>query len=168
MTRSSPLRSLFDRHSPVRPNSKILRRGAIGSLRQLDGRSAQGRLVRRLEGELLAHIGHEPSIAERLLVDQIVKLRLLLDALGERMMDGTFSDLDRRCFGAAHNAIRLALREIGLKPTAQAWWARPRRPRPRRVRMCGGRPAKNGPRNLSGGPRRLELREGYFDFVRRS
>jgi hypothetical protein len=120
MTRSSPLRSLFDRHSPVRPNSKILRRGAIGSLRQLDGRSAQGRLVRRLEGELLAHIGHEPSIVERLLVDQIVKLRLLLDALGEKMMNGSFSDLDRRCFGAAHNAIRLALREIGLKPTAQA------------------------------------------------
>ena len=151
MTGSSPLRSLFDRHSPVRPNSKILRRGAIGSLRQLDGRSAEGRLVRRLEGELLAHIGHEPSIAERLLVDQIVKLRLLLDALGEKMMNGSFTDLDRRCFGAAHNAIRLALREIGLKPTAQTNQpldlstylaslpatdravARPRRPRPRRV-----------------------------------
>ena len=35
-------------------------------------------------------------------------------------MNGNFTDLDRRCFGAAHNAIRLALREIGLKPTAQA------------------------------------------------
>ena len=29
--------------------------------------------------EFLAHSGHEPSIAERLLVDQIIKLRLLLD-----------------------------------------------------------------------------------------
>lgn len=118
MTGSSPLRSLFDRHSPVRPNSRILRRGAIGSLGKLDGRSAQGRLVRRLEGELLAHLGHEPSIAERLLIDQIVKLRLLLDALGEKMMNGSFTDLDRRCFGAAHNAMRLALREIGLKPAS--------------------------------------------------
>jgi len=111
-----PLPSLRDRRSPVRPHSRILTRGAIGSLRKLDGRSPEGRLVRRLEGELLAHLGHEPSVAERLLVDQIVKLRLLLDALGERMMEGTFTDLDRRCFGSAHNALRLALREIGLKP----------------------------------------------------
>jgi len=37
--------------------------------------------------------------------------------LGGKIMDGTFTDLDRRCFGAAHNAIRLALKEIGLKPT---------------------------------------------------
>ena len=117
MDNSSLLLGLDRRCSPVRPNSSILRRGAIGSLKKLDGRSAEGKLVRRLECELLAHIGHEPSVAERLLIDQIIKLRLLLDVLGGKIMDGTFTDLDRRCFGAAHNAIRLALKEIGLKPT---------------------------------------------------
>jgi len=57
-----------DRSQVVRPYSRIVDRGAICSLGGPDGR-AQGRMVRHLEADLIAHIGGELTIVQKLLIE---------------------------------------------------------------------------------------------------
>jgi len=99
------------------PYSRTLQRGAIGSI-AVDGRSERGRFIRALEKELVEHVGGKPSIAQRLLIDNIVRQRLQLDLLGERLASGAnWTPHDGRTFAALQNSFRLSLRELGLEPT---------------------------------------------------
>jgi hypothetical protein len=103
-------------HRSVGPYSRRLHRGAIGDL--YDGRSAEGRFVRHLEAELIAHVGGNPTITQRLLIDRLIKIRLQLDALDRKMADGEWTAHDGRTHGGLLNAFRLTARELGMKPAA--------------------------------------------------
>src|SRR5687767_5090242 len=100
----------------VGPYSKLLRRGAIGKL--ADGRSALGRLIRHLEAELVAHVGGSPTITQRLLIERLIKTRIQLDLLDEKLARGEWTGNDSRTYGGLLNAMRLTARELGLKPAA--------------------------------------------------
>lgn len=102
---------------PFGPYSRRLQRGAIGA--SLDGRSELGRFVRHLEAELVAHVGGAPSITQKLLIDRIIRTRLQLDALDEKLAAGSFAPHDQRTYGALLNAHRLGLRELGKPAKAQ-------------------------------------------------
>ena len=60
------------------------------------------------------------SIPQKLLIDRVIKLLLQLQAFDAKILAGVWTDLDRRTYGALLNHFRLALRELGLKGTAQA------------------------------------------------
>ena len=113
-----PKRSAAVTRSFVAPYSRRLHRGALGEL--LDGRTVEGRYVRELELELTKHLGGHLSIPQKLLVDRVIKLLLQLQAFDAKILAGQWTDLDRRTYGALLNHFRLALRELGLKGTAQA------------------------------------------------
>lgn len=98
------------------PYSRKLHRGAIGDA--IDGRSALGRFVRSLEAELTAHVGGKPSIVQRLLIDRIIRIRLQLDALDEKLAGGNWTPHDGRTHGGLMNAYRLTMRELGIKAVA--------------------------------------------------
>jgi hypothetical protein len=83
----------------------------------MDGRTEIGRFVRNLEAELIAHIGGAPSITQKLMIDRIIRTKLQLDSLDEKLAAGTFTPHDQRTYGALLNAHRLGLRELG-KPAA--------------------------------------------------
>ncbi|HEX3861080.1 MAG TPA: hypothetical protein VHY35_05255 [Stellaceae bacterium] len=100
----------------IGPYSRKLRRGAIGS--STDGRSAEGRFIRDLEAQLIAHVGGSPSIAQKLLIDRIIKTTMQVDALDAKLAEGTWTDHDSRTHGGLINRQRLLLREIGMKPAA--------------------------------------------------
>ena len=70
----------------IGPYSRRLRRGAIGGLIEIDGRSAEGRFVRHLEAEITAHVGGDPSIIQKLLIERLIKIRCQLDRLDESSM----------------------------------------------------------------------------------
>ncbi len=53
-----------DKRKILGPYSRTLRRGAIRD--NIDGRSIEGRLIRDLEAQLIAHLGGAPSIVQRL------------------------------------------------------------------------------------------------------
>jgi hypothetical protein len=120
--------SLADRPAPDRgstakrpgtgpgPYSRVLRRGAIGVA--ISGRSQLGRLVRDMERQLSDHVGGNPSITQRLLIDRAIKIRLQLDALDKKLAEGAWTAHDSRTYGGLLNAFRLALRELGLQPAA--------------------------------------------------
>jgi hypothetical protein len=103
-------------HRRLGPYSRRLHRGAIGEL--FDGRSAEGRFVRHLEAELVRHVGGDPSITQRLLIDRLIKIRLQLDALDAKLASGEWTPHDVRTHGGLTNGFRLVARELGLAPQA--------------------------------------------------
>jgi hypothetical protein len=104
----------------IRPYSRLFDRGVLAGS-AIDGRSVQGKYARNLEIELIQHVGGAPSIAQKLLIDQAIKIRLQLNALGEKLDSGEWTDHDRRTFGGLMNCFRLTLRDIGLKsPTTHS------------------------------------------------
>jgi hypothetical protein len=107
-------------HRKIRPYSRLFDRGVLAGS-AIDGRSVQGKYARNLEIELIQHVGGAPSIAQKLLIDQAIKIRLQLDALGEKLDSGAWTEHDRRTFGGLMNCFRLTLRDIGLKsPTTRS------------------------------------------------
>jgi hypothetical protein len=99
------------------PYCRALQRGSVGSV--IDGRSLQGRFLRRIEGELTAQLGGAPSFAQRLLIRRISRMMLRLDQFDSRLGAGTMTELDQKIYGALCNHVRLGLREIGVKPPEQ-------------------------------------------------
>lgn len=101
------------------PYSRAFRRGAIGS--SVDGRSAIGRLIRDMEFQLVAHVGGQPSVTQKLLIERMIKVRLQLDLLDAKLASGAWTPHDSRTYGGLLNAYRLTAREIGMdaKPPPQ-------------------------------------------------
>jgi hypothetical protein len=97
------------------PHCRALRRGVIGNA--IDGRSREGKFLRKCEAELLAQIGGEPSFAQRLLIRRIARAMLKLEMFDAKMSGGNWTDHDARTYGGLSNALRLMLRELGLKAT---------------------------------------------------
>ena len=96
------------------PYSKKLARGAIAYA--YDGRSEEGRFIRDLEKQLIQHVGGDPSIAQKLLIDRIIKTRIQLDMLDQKLLGPEWTDHDRRTFGALQNSFQRCLRQLGMQP----------------------------------------------------
>jgi hypothetical protein len=97
--------------------SRVLRRGVLGD--RLDGRSREGRFLLQCQRELVTHVGGEPSFTQRLLIRRAARAMLRLELLDEKLTGGTWTDHDARTFGGLTNALRLMLRELGLKSATQ-------------------------------------------------
>jgi hypothetical protein len=100
----------------IGPYSRKLRRGIIAD--NIDGRSTLGRFCRDLEAQLIAHVGGKPSIAQRLLIQRIIRGTVQLEAFDEKMLGGNWTDQDARNYHGLINRHRLLLREIGLEAAA--------------------------------------------------
>ena len=94
----------------------MLERGALGDT--LDGRSREGRFLRAIEGGARRGRRASLTIEERLLLRRVAKMLLQAELLDEKLARGEFTPHDVRVYGALNNAIRLGLREIGLKAKA--------------------------------------------------
>jgi hypothetical protein len=100
----------------VRPHSKALIRGSVGDT--IDGRSREGRYLRHCEVELTRHVGGNPSFVQKVLITRAARAMLRLQLLDEKMEAGSWTDHDARTFGGLNNALRLCLRELGVKAAA--------------------------------------------------
>ena len=65
------------------PHCRALRRGVIGDA--LDGRSREGRFLRKCEAELVARVGGSPSFAQTLLIRRIARATLKLEMFDAKM-----------------------------------------------------------------------------------
>ena len=65
---------------------------------------------------MLRQLGADPSFAQRLLVRRIARTALQLEIFDEKLATGAWSEHDSRVYGGLQNALRLALKEVGLKP----------------------------------------------------
>jgi len=98
----------------VGPFSRAITRGAIGA--SLNGRSPEGKFLRRVEAELIAQLGHEPSFSERLLLTRAARAALRLEIFDERLAaGGEITTSEGKVYGALNTTLRMAIRELGLK-----------------------------------------------------
>jgi hypothetical protein len=99
------------------PHCRALRRGVIGD--SVDGRSREGKFLRKCEAELVAQVGGAPSFAQKLLIRRIARAMLKLELFDAKMAGGNWTDHDARTYGGLSNSLRLMLRELGLRPGAE-------------------------------------------------
>ena len=95
----------------AKPQSRALRRGAVGDA--IDGRSADGRFLRRLEMELVAQIGGSPSFAHLVLIRQAARATLQLESLN-KTAGASWTEADARTFSALNQTLARSLETLGL------------------------------------------------------
>jgi hypothetical protein len=97
-------------------HTRPIKTGLWSDLRgvHVDGRSRLGKWMNHLRGELVTHVGGEPSIAESILIEQIV-IKTLKSHLYHTGLfkDKSFGSKDHAL--AVQNSIRLDLMALGLK-----------------------------------------------------
>ena len=97
----------------LKPDSRALGRGALGDA--IDGRSREGKFVRRIEAELLDQLGDNPSFAQLLLVRRAARAALKLELYDRKLAEGEVNSHDSRMYGGLSNNLRLLLREIAAQ-----------------------------------------------------
>ena len=97
------------------PHSRVLIRGSVGG--KVDGRSREGRFLRSFEHEIIKQLGASVTPAQRFIVRRAARAALRLELMDEELLQtGELSAYASRAYGALSNALRLNLRELGIKP----------------------------------------------------
>lgn len=86
------------------------------SLRKLDGRTREARLVRALRDELTAHVGGKPSVTQKIIIDQAVELRLRLALMEASGGEPEMSERNQVQYLAWHGCLVRCLTALGVKP----------------------------------------------------
>ena len=101
----------------VGPHCRALTRGSLGD--EFDGRSREGKFLRKCEAELTAQVGGSPSFGQKLLIRRIARNTLRLEAFDAKLEAGSWTSHDARTYGGLSNSLRLMLKELGLKAAVQ-------------------------------------------------
>jgi hypothetical protein len=104
--------------SGLGPYSRAIDRGAIGCL--VDGRSTEGRFLRKYEAMLIEHIGGNPSILQRALITRCARLALHLEMIDRKSLaEGrTITQHDATFYASWSNSLGRMLARLGLEPAA--------------------------------------------------
>jgi hypothetical protein len=97
----------------VGPHSRAFRNGAIGD--QFDGRSREGKFLRKFEAEMVEQLGGSPSFAQMSLIRRGARTLLQLELLDKKFSSGNWTVLDGNVQGGLANNFRLTMRELGIK-----------------------------------------------------
>lgn len=93
--------------------------GCTATLARLDGRTREGRLMRRVRSELTAHVGGRPSATQRMLIERSATLSLYVTMLDRKAMQGgAMTEHDSRTYLAWSNSLTRTLRELGVDRSA--------------------------------------------------
>jgi hypothetical protein len=98
---------------------------------QFDGRSREGRFVRKVEAEIVAQLGGTASFIQMSLIRRAARTMLQLELLDKKFSSGTWTQLDGHVQGGLANNLRLVFRELGVKapqPRKSTWRRTCRRP----------------------------------------
>jgi hypothetical protein len=101
----------------MKPYCNSLKRGSLGS--DIDGRSVEGKFLRRIEAELVEQVGGAPSFAQRLTIRRIARLMLQAELFDAKMGSGDWTPHDSRTASGVNNAVLRALKDIGIKGRAE-------------------------------------------------
>jgi hypothetical protein len=86
---------------------------------KLDGRTKESQLMRRVRDELTRHVGGNPSVTQRLLIDRAVIFSLRVSQIDRKILAGeplTLHDTNHAI--AWNNALRRTLVALGVEPHA--------------------------------------------------
>lgn len=81
---------------------------------KIDGRSADGRFLRRIRLELAQYVGGKPSATQHALIDRIAWLRLRIAAMDARTASAKqMTEMDSRTYLAWVGSLSRLMRELG-------------------------------------------------------
>ena len=93
---------------------------SCATLRKLDKRTKEARLLQSLRAELCAHVGGKPNIAQRILIDQAAELRLRIALMEAEGTDpGEMTERRQVQFLAWTGALTRLLKDLGLQGVPQ-------------------------------------------------
>lgn len=98
----------------VHPHSRSHR------LVRLDGRTQVAKLVDEYRARLSEHVGGSPTITQAALIERAAFVHLRCALLDAKIVEGTFSEQDSRCYLAAVNTERRILAQLGLEAPSTA------------------------------------------------
>jgi hypothetical protein len=85
-------------------------------LAKLDRRTKEARLLEAARASLTRHVGGAPNDIQRVLIERACRLMVYIETMdAQALEDGTMSERNSRQYLAWTNALRLCLRELGLK-----------------------------------------------------
>ena len=91
------------------------------SFAQIDGRSSDGRFLRRVRAELTEYVGGSPNAVQRTLIERIAMLRLRICAMEAKTpAGGEMGDLQTRTHLAWVGSLARLQRELGPPVTPKA------------------------------------------------
>jgi len=89
------------------------------TLRKLDKRTKEARLLQTMRAELSAHVGGRPNIAQQILIDQAAQLRLRIALMEAEGTDpGEMTERRQVQFLAWTGALTRLLKDLGLQGVA--------------------------------------------------
>jgi len=97
----------------IKPYCNALKRGSLGA--DIDGRSVEGKFLRRIEVELVEQLGGSPTFSQILAIRRIARLSLQAELLDAKMSSGDWTPHDSRTAAGINNAVLRALKDLGLK-----------------------------------------------------
>jgi hypothetical protein len=88
---------------------------------RMDWESPEGRLIVAAREALIAHVGGNPTVVERVLIERSARLQLFIEQMDARALRaGEMSDRDMRQYLSWVSALRRCLRELGVKEAPAA------------------------------------------------
>lgn len=88
---------------------------------KIDGRSADGRFLRRVRAELAEHVGGKPSATQHALIDRIAWLRLRIAAMESTTpAGGQMNECATRTYLAWTGTLSRMLRDLGPPVAAKS------------------------------------------------
>lgn len=81
----------------------------------LDQRTREGRLMRQVRKDLTNHLGGNPSVTQRVMIDRAAWLSLRIALLDAKILDGSFTEHDSRTYLAWSGHLSRLMRDLGLK-----------------------------------------------------
>jgi len=93
---------------------------SCATLRKMDKRTKEARLLKTMRAELAAHVGGKPNIAQQILIDQAAELRLRIALMEAEGTDpGEMTERRQVQFLAWTGALTRLLKDLGLQGVAQ-------------------------------------------------
>jgi hypothetical protein len=96
----------------IGPYSRAFR-NALGD--QFDGRSREGRFIRKVEAEIVAQLGGTASFIQMSLIRRAARTMLQLELLDKKFSSGNWTQLDGHVQGGLANNLRLTMVALGVK-----------------------------------------------------
>jgi hypothetical protein len=96
----------------IGPYSRAFR-SALGT--QFDGRSREGRFIRKVEAEIVAQLGGTASFIQMSLIRRAARTMLQLELLDKKFSSGNWTQPDGHVQGGLANNLRLTLVSLGVK-----------------------------------------------------
>lgn len=101
---------------------------SAGAMSLIDGRTRQALFMQRLRKKLLDHVGGDPTITQRQLIERVVRLSMLVEIFDAKFFkDGELSERDQRQHITYSNALSRTLAKLGVNAKSPAKVSRPSR-----------------------------------------